>query len=483
MPKELAPQQLGWNICPLKFQPGTVRAQLSGYRNPKRGSDWRAGFVGVGVEGKPTYGEVFGPEKPQSFEVKDGIKELYLVVLHTPTNILNINMTGDFRSFEQEQFPYRVKFQGCQPLDVMMPEKPTVAGKPHPNGGGFVAETAKVDESVYVDPQAQVLGNSKISGQVRIEDFACVVDSTVADEAVVSGHALVERAVMHGRAKARDFACVKGILEGDAKVLEHAETTVAAKDGVVIKGVACNLGKISGNAMIDGFYCKSNPITKGKWFTWSWGQGKNPGEVNEEFDGLYADFDFELPHAWMASDAFGATWGYLVGSPTIADGMLTLNGKDQFVELPKDVADFRQCMYTAWFKWEGGSGARVFEFANPNGDAVWLSPSEGGKLLLAVRHGAAVQEVAAAPARKGVATKVQVVFDGHRALLVIDGKVAATNENMDFTPEIVYVTQCYLGRGLKGDYFAGQIDRFTIHQPSLGQKAPAAPVEHLDAIR
>ena len=68
-------------------------------------------------------------------------------------------------------------------------------------------------------------------------------------------------------------------------------------------------GNQSGTAMIDGFYAKGNEITKGKWFTWSWGQGKNPGEIDEDFGGLYADYDFETEHPWMAPDAFGATWG------------------------------------------------------------------------------------------------------------------------------------------------------------------------------
>ena len=123
VPKEQAPQQLGWNICPLKFKPGKVSATLAGYVDPKRGSDWRAAFVGVDANGKPVYGDIFGPKKAQSFDVRDNIKELYLVVCATPTNIMAIDMVGDFRSLEQEQFPYKVKFAGCEPLDVMVTEK------------------------------------------------------------------------------------------------------------------------------------------------------------------------------------------------------------------------------------------------------------------------------------------------------------------------------------------------------------------------
>jgi hypothetical protein len=138
VPKELAPQQLGWNICPLEFKPGMVSATLAGYVDAKRGGDWRAGFVGVDSNGKPVYGEVFRPGSAQQFEARADLKELYLVVCATPSNILDIPMTGDFRSFEQEPFPYKVKLTGCQPLDVLAAGRPPAEGEPHPNGGGLV---------------------------------------------------------------------------------------------------------------------------------------------------------------------------------------------------------------------------------------------------------------------------------------------------------------------------------------------------------
>jgi len=321
VPKEQAPQQLGWNICPLQFEPGTVSATLAGYVNPARGSDWRAGFVGVDQSGKPVYGDIFEPGKAQSFQAGANLKELYLVVCAVPTNLIAINMTGDFRSFEQEQFPYKVKFTGCAPMEALVPDSPAAEGGPHPNGGGFVAKSAQVESSAYVGPKARVLGNSKVLGKALIEDKAVVRNGTVKDEAVVSGHALVcDDAVVAGRAKVRDYAVVKGrsTVQDDARILEHA--TLASRKtcsgDVTVKGIA-NVygGNQSGTAMIDGFYAKGNEITNGRWFTWSWGAGQNPGEENVDFGGLYADYDFEKEHPWMAADAFGATWGYLVNAP------------------------------------------------------------------------------------------------------------------------------------------------------------------------
>jgi len=423
----------------------------------------------------------------------------------------------------------------------------------------------------------------------------------------------------------------------------------------VVKGVASVYGgNQNGTAMIDGFYAKGNEITKGKWFTWSWGQGKNPGEIEDDFGGLYADYDFNKEHGWMARDVFGATWGYLVngakieilknrtayksslmqaeaviqslqpkvnladsyaqcligylvatetgdytfwiaaddegefwlggaasskadkricytseyvgaeewgrrpsqksapvrlekgkaypimvlhaegtgddhvsvawtkpgsdkpeviggavlsvtadgkqpgvrqrvwgdvgkiadllkrpdypeGRISVDDGALSLNGKDQFVELQKDVADMAECTYTAELKWSGGNdGARVFEFANANGDAMWLSPSEKGKLVFAIRKGKTVEQVSAPALKKGEWASVRVILAGKSATLYVNGKKAAENSKMTLTPDSVRATQCYLGRGLNGGYFNGQIGRFTIHSVALTSTTPVA---------
>ena len=40
----------------------------------------------------------------------------------------------------------------------------------HANGKGWVANTARVDDTVYVGPYAIVYGHAEITGRVRIED-------------------------------------------------------------------------------------------------------------------------------------------------------------------------------------------------------------------------------------------------------------------------------------------------------------------------
>jgi hypothetical protein len=186
-----------------------------------------------------------------------------------------------------------------------------------------VAAAAAVAPSAFVGPQARVLGRSQVRNKARIEDFATVIDATVQDEAIVSGHALVhENSTVRDHAKVRGYAVVgqKTTVSGNARILEHARMVTGKTCGgaVTVKGVAHVYGgNQSGSAMMDGFYAKANDITQGKWFTWSWGLGQNPGEIDEDFGGLYADYDFNQPHDSLALDAFGATWGYLVNGAAI----------------------------------------------------------------------------------------------------------------------------------------------------------------------
>ena len=58
----------------------------------------------------------------------------------------------------------------------------------HPNGLGWVADTAHVDPSAYVGPNARVYGYARVSGSARVYG-----DAHVSGDARVSGDAHVSR--------------------------------------------------------------------------------------------------------------------------------------------------------------------------------------------------------------------------------------------------------------------------------------------------
>jgi hypothetical protein len=480
-PKEMTPQQLGYNVCPVKIEGKTAKALLDGYISKKRGGDWRAAFVGVKPNGKPVYGDVVKTGGEATISTK-GLAKLYLIVCAVPTKILPIDMTSDFRCFEQEKFPYKVKLTGCSPLDVLINKKPTERGAAHKNGGGFVASTARVDATAYVGPNAQVLGESQVLGNARIEDHAVVSDSTVRDNAIVSGHARIERgSTVRDNAKVRDWGKVSGnsTVKDHAKVLEHATSRGELCGGLAtIKGIARSNGSVSGNAMVDGAYSKDNLVNKGKWFTWSWGGGQEEGESDEDFGGIYMQMSFDTPHEWMAPDDFGATWGYLVGNPVFAKengkGVLRLNGKDQFVELQNDVADMDNISIKTDVTWQGGGDAAIAEFANSRGDRVYLGTRDG-KCVFSIRKGSTLQELKGPALKKGVPAQILVILSEDSGKLYINDKEVASNKKMTLDPDHVNATECYLGRGRNGNYFRGAIDTFEIYSVAIKDEVPPTP--------
>jgi carbonic anhydrase/acetyltransferase-like protein (isoleucine patch superfamily) len=101
----------------------------------------------------------------------------------------------------------------------------------HANGNGWVADTARVEEQVYIGPRAQVYNYACVRGQVRLEGRARVF-----------GHATLD-----GRASGRDSGIV---VKTNAQVYGNAlirDTTIIADDASVTGNA-----RISGNSRIFG---------------------------------------------------------------------------------------------------------------------------------------------------------------------------------------------------------------------------------------
>jgi serine acetyltransferase len=95
------------------------------------------------------------------------------------------------------------------------PDNWSVKAHKHKNGGGWVADTATVHESVYVGPNAQVFGNAQVLFKARIEGCALVHgNAVVKDNAVISGVAQV---------------CGDATVEDNVEVWGHTVITMEAK--------------------------------------------------------------------------------------------------------------------------------------------------------------------------------------------------------------------------------------------------------------
>ena len=74
----------------------------------------------------------------------------------------------------------------------------------------------------------------------------------------------------------------------------------------VCKGNAEVGGPVHGSAIIDGNYIKNGDREKGYWFLWSWSDSKQFGEVDEEFNQLYLEYQFEKQDGYRVWDTHGA---------------------------------------------------------------------------------------------------------------------------------------------------------------------------------
>ena len=150
-----------------------------------------------------------------------------------------------------------------------------VAAHRHPNGGGWVADTASVDESVYIEAGSCVFGIARVVGSVRLTGESSIYDcawvwgddvrihgqSQVFDNALVSGSArLVHGAKVFGEAWVCDRAQVlsgarvfgQGYVGGEAKVERGAEVYDEAMiygKAKLIEVALCGTDRLHGSAI------------------------------------------------------------------------------------------------------------------------------------------------------------------------------------------------------------------------------------------
>ena len=114
-------------------------------------------------------------------------------------------------------------------------------GHRHANGGGFVADSARVAATAYVGPNAMVLDGA------RVEENACIHEF-----AVVYG----PKTVIRGNAKIGGKAWVFGdvIVGGNARIIESVTVTTISRSRIGRGGDVPTEGQavIDGNVVLKG---------------------------------------------------------------------------------------------------------------------------------------------------------------------------------------------------------------------------------------
>lgn len=493
-----APMQGGYNVVPIAL-PGKdgggypVSINFKPLWDASRRADWRATLVAVNDNGDSRYSTMWNGGV-NSITLAADENRLFLAVAATP----------DFMPFEGFQHPlagelplqpqaYEVAFVNTKAgAYESKPAVPAgVAGKPHANGGGFVAASAKVEASAYVGPAAMVLGTAQVLGNARIEDFAVVADrAVVRDTAVLSGHALVkDNAQIAGHGKVRDWATVQGgwKISGHGRALERAFLNDRGElsDYATIKGAASDYGgaKVGGHAIKEADCANSANADHQTLLCWVWGIDQKYADERPDNEGLYCNFQFTRRSPIYALDRFGVMHGYLMGSPqtvTCADteltGALQLDGQGQHVELKRDVADFADTTIALWVNWAGGSTAqRLLHFGDGGRKYAFITPKDAktGKLKFVISTSGPPGEqtlLGPAPLPTDTWTHLAVTLSDDTGTLYVDGKEVARNPAMTLDPDMVLGPNTlagndsmFLGRGPLGNYFLGWLTDFRVY--------------------
>lgn len=498
-----APAQGGFNIVPIALHGKTgggyeVTLDVRPLQDSLRGSGIRATMVAVSDDGHPRYSTMWNGGR-NSITLATDENQLHLVVAATP----------DFMGYEGFSRPllselplqpqaYEVAFVDTKagPHESRPQVPPNTAGKPHPNGGGFVAESAQVDVSAHVAAGAMVLDRAQVLGNARIEDFAIVKDeAVVGDNAVVSGHAMVkDRGQVLGNARVRDWATVTG----NWKVHEHGRVLERAfllgNEGAqlhghaTIKGVVCDYAAdVKGHAIKEGDCANGVPVDKQVLMCWVWGADQAYADKQPDCEGLYCNFRFDQPSPVFARDRYGLLHGYLMGGPgvTAVDDpaiahALVLNGRDQYVELKKDVADFNDTTLAVWVNPAKGQGEScVVHFGDGQAKyAKLLARGADGRAAFVISvNGKAGEQVLLGPALPADTwTHLAVTMRGDTGSLFVNGKEVSSNPAMTLDPwqvmgpnTLAGTNAMYLGRAAQGGWFRGLLTDFRVY--SLPQES------------
>lgn len=488
VPAEKAPMQTGLNVIPLNIEGNEVSVTLRGLSDAE-GADWRACIVAEGADGVTRYSPLFG-EGTQTYTLDGTETALYLTVAATPDEIVPNSAfdkaeNGDQYSYTKgdykRRYPYEVEITGASPMrrDI----KTQVAGHYHSNGGGFVENSANVADTVYVGKDAMVLGTSTVTGNVVITDHAVVSNAQISDNAKISGNACVygnwwnSAVTVRDNAKVGENAVVTGdvVISGNARVMGNAYLmdSYQVTDNATVKGTAYCYGSgiASDQAILDGEFYNDQSVSHGAAFGWL--ESENYNSNLPYTDGLYVGYEFSRQSSAYAYDTYGATDGILRNTPvweasrTSADGVLTFNGKNQYIICDDTLADYKDMEISTAILWRGGDNEqKVFDFGG--GEHMYFTPSNyEGKAQFVIGNTTLTAESAL---EKGKWYVVRVIIKDGKASLLLNGETVAQGELYTLPEDTISESSAnYVARGQNGDYFNGSMDYFRVYYKEVSE--------------
>ncbi|MEZ5056554.1 MAG: DUF6055 domain-containing protein [Saprospiraceae bacterium] len=248
VPIELAPEEFAYNVIPLHLTASDtcgVLVKFKGQTGVNSHAGWRYGFVTEKEDGTVgRYSETYSADEGEVyFHLENGEEKMYFVVMGAPVDGIQTNENNDtWHGYPKHfRYPYEIAIEGATPeghqRQFDFRESFKNDGTLHPNGGGFVQNSVQIDPTVYVGPHAIVLGNSVLTGNVRIENTALVNNANLSGSVIVRNNAFVnggtysQNAIIEGQAFVENAS-----MSGNAKIGMRAKVTNYALSGTAEVG-------------------------------------------------------------------------------------------------------------------------------------------------------------------------------------------------------------------------------------------------------
>ena len=281
-----------------------------------------------------------------------------------------------------------------------------VEGRRHPNGGGWVADSAKVAATAYVAPDAMVLDGATVRDHAAIEDCAVVRGPGT----VVSGHAKVSgQAYVAGNVKIGGYTRVLHPIVAEDKQVVPNEVPLRPFQE---KGEG---GKLWANYACD----RDETEVLEDWFRY-----KDDGGIRWQFYVLNLN-------------------GQLHGKPEfVVDGDrrgFRFDGRTQYAEASPILADLGKITVDTALKWEGGANQAVFDFGTSKDNRFVLTPAGplGKAELVMTLNGRTGRVIADTALPKDKWARCRLEIDGEKVAIWIDGRRAG-DERVAFRPADVF---------------------------------------------
>ncbi|HEY7091492.1 MAG TPA: LamG-like jellyroll fold domain-containing protein [Tepidisphaeraceae bacterium] len=501
VPFERAPEKYAYMFHELTPTAGatSITVQLRGLDLVSTDEDWRWSLIAVDGAGNTRYSPVWAPGT-QTFALNPGENRVLLFVTATPGNT-SLDLTSFYntkpndKQIDRLRYPYEVRLTNATPLTKQLNWN-TAAGHTHPNGGGWVANTATVASTAYVGPNARVLGTAQVLNNARIEDYAVIANNArVRDNAIVSGYAVVyNNGIVENNARVRDHAMITGSarVQGNGLVDQYARLgdTAIVRDNAIARGDSFlwGTGILSGYAIADYDYSMNYSLSDGIQM--------NHIPFDNYFNGYFASTQ-KKPRGLIASyrveetagevlwDEFGTQHAWLKGTPgRVADSffnnspVLQLNGVDQYAVLDRSLADSTDASFGLWIRPTSSDADETLLYfgSSPTSYLKLVGRDANGFAHLTMSVNGVVGELIASTATPlNQWTHIAVTFGSGTARFYINGNdagsAAISFRPMDVLGADDYKTAqpYYLGRDAGGNFFTGRMEDIRFYNATLTQ--------------